>query len=307
MADPIVGGDVPWTITPKAWPEDITEALARPDEKEENRIYRTPDGHHVKVKTWQVAAVQAGVANYFMSGSLCDAEGTALVDADGLPLIVGKGEGVGVTELWRSNPKTQAEQVEEARQNYVLLLERVAKSRAGAGPVGVAQGDLVAIRTQLAKTLRAPPGALPEAVAETRATTSPMPAFPDGETARAALRTFDREPGFDALPEDLRAALLETAMAFSAVDAVCQTAELIYARRGEVTGQLLALGAGLAAMAATLGWQGFGVEARGAKISAALRREAGEPHPIEGQAWPDPEADPEPVARFVPADPAAEI
>ncbi|MDP3853145.1 hypothetical protein [Phenylobacterium sp.] len=297
MADPIPGGEVPWVraLAAVSPPEDITEVLARADEKPENRIYRTADGHHVKIKTWQVEAVQAGVDNYFMSGSLCDETGTALVGDDGLPLIVGNGQGIGITELWRSNPKTKAEQVEEARRDYVLLLERVAKSRVAAPPAGVAKSDMDAIRAQLAATLSAPEPEVTAEVAATRAKPVPMPVLMDLEEARTALRSLDRTEGFGGLAGDLAALLMKAAASFSPVDGISQTAEIIYARRDEVTSELLALGAGLAALAATHGYQGLGLAGRGAGISAALRREAGEPHPIEGMAWPEPTADPVPL------------
>lgn len=120
----------------------------------------------------------------------------------------------------------------------------------------------------------------------------------DNTAARAALTGLAATTGFSALDMDLQADLLATASAVSVVDAVCRSAELIYARSSEVGALLQALGAGLASMAAANCWHGLHIDGRGAAMMNALRRDAGEDPPI-GVAWPDPEDDPAPLAEFL--------
>ena len=127
-----------------------------------------------------------------------------------------------------------------------------------------------------------------------------MIALQDVTAARAALTGLAATEAFAELSLDLRAALLAAASEVSAVDAVCKSAELIYARRAEAGVLLLGLGAGLAAFAAMNGWHGLAIEGRGAGMMSALRRDAGEPHPTLG-TWPDPSDDPAPLAEYLPA------
>lgn len=120
----------------------------------------------------------------------------------------------------------------------------------------------------------------------------------DPVAARALLTGLAATAGFPALPLATRAALLEAASAVSVVDAVCRSVELMFARRAELDGFLLQAAAGLAAFATLNAWHGLAEGGRGAGIMAALRRDAGEPHPTGG-AWPDPSRDPAPLAEFV--------
>ena len=127
-----------------------------------------------------------------------------------------------------------------------------------------------------------------------------MIALQDITSARAALTGLAATDDFAVLPLDLRAALLAVASEVSVVDAVCKSAELIYARRAEAGPLLLGLGAGLAAFAAMNGWHGLAIAGRGAGMMSALRREAGEAHPTLG-TWPDPSEDPAPLAQYLAA------
>jgi hypothetical protein len=79
----------------------------------------------------------------------------------------------------------------------------------------------------------------------------------------------------------------------SAVDLVVKTAEEIYKRRDDLDGPTLQLAAGLASFCYLWGFHGMDEEARGQKMSLALRRDSGEPAP-EGVEWPAVETDPEP-------------
>lgn len=118
-------------------PADVTVELQR-DDKVENRVYRTSSGHVIKLKTWQEEGPQAGIAQFYMTGSICDETGAALRKADGSPMIVEPGQRVGITGLWRSDKRTPAEHIAEAQVDYVLLLERMAKLMDAPLPVGVA-------------------------------------------------------------------------------------------------------------------------------------------------------------------------
>lgn len=120
----------------------------------------------------------------------------------------------------------------------------------------------------------------------------------DVVAARAALTGLGASADFAALAPATKAALLETASEVSVVDAVCKSAELIYARTAEFGPLLLGLGAGLTALGAMNGWHGLALNERGVGMMSALRREAGDDHPTGG-TWPDPAEDPAPLAQYL--------
>ncbi len=89
----------------------------------------------------------------------------------------------------------------------------------------------------------------------------------------------------------------------SPVDRIVATAECLYANQDNITdAPTKALAQTLcgqcAAFAAQYAWQGMDV--RGPGIVSAMRRDLGEAAPA-GQTWPDPSADPAPVAQWTPS------
>lgn len=127
-----------------------------------------------------------------------------------------------------------------------------------------------------------------------------MIALSDPGAARLALMGLAASAEFAALDADLRAALLAAAGEVSIVDAVCKSAELMFARAADLGPLTLGLGAGLAGLALTHGWTGpaGGGSDRMAGLMSALRRDAGDAHPTGG-AWPDQAADPAPLAQYL--------
>lgn len=117
-------------------PVDVTAELGR-DNKPENRVYRTSTGHLVKIKTTEIPAPQMGQRHFRMTGSICDASGAALRLEDGSPFLVAE-RGVGVTMLRRGEGPTLAEQLDEQRLAYAIVLQRVALLHESDLPAGVA-------------------------------------------------------------------------------------------------------------------------------------------------------------------------
>lgn len=96
-----------------------------------------------------------------------------------------------------------------------------------------------------------------------------------------------------ALPVELRDLVIGTVSSPSPVDKICQTAELLWARRADVGAAGLELCGQLAQFGATWGWHSLG-GGRGDLIVGAVRRELEE----EG-ATQDPESDPEPLREWM--------
>lgn len=73
-------------------------------------------------------------------------------------------------------------------------------------------------------------------------------------------------------PEDVRQRLRDLVKpGVSAVVSSVEAAELIYARRDELAGPLLEIGAQLAAMCALYNFHGLAIDGRGAGMAAAIR------------------------------------
>lgn len=102
--------------------------------------------------------------------------------------------------------------------------------------------------------------------------------------------------GAASLPEHTREALLEAAGHPSPVDRVVNSAEALYAAKGDLDKEGRDTAARLAQFAAVNGWHGMG--ARGLQIAQAMQRIGGYAAP-EGTSWPAAEDDPEPLERFL--------
>lgn len=90
----------------------------------------------------------------------------------------------------------------------------------------------------------------------------------------------------------------------SPVDAVVNTAEIIFANKGKMKPDALQLAAGLSAFREGEGYHYDEAEPKRAnKMALALRRDAGERAPA-GTKWPTKDQDPKPDVRFAPAPPA---
>lgn len=115
--------------------------------------------------------------------------------------------------------------------------------------------------------------------------------------ARAAIMTFAADGGFAPLSAENRAKVIELASQPSPVAAIAEVAEFLYAQGETLTNGARDLVDSLASYAAENAWFDMQVDGRGARIALVMRRENGETAP-EGSAFPDPEADPKPLARF---------
>lgn len=120
----------------------------------------------------------------------------------------------------------------------------------------------------------------------------------DIPSAMQALREFQIDPPAST-PPALRAELDAAVAQMSPVDAIMGAAEAMYANSGELTVAGRRLAVGLFSLATTFGWHGLSDPAgRGMGIIKAFRRDLGEESPTG--AWPAPEDDPAPLARFLP-------
>lgn len=125
---------------------------------------------------------------------------------------------------------------------------------------------------------------------------------------RVAVQTFALQHG-QALPDGVAELLAGTLAAMSPVVTICDTAELLYARRTEIAdvaarqAALVVLGQ-CAGFGAANGWHSLAIDGRGLKMRQAALRELGEA-PGEGRPWPDPSEDPAPDVRYGAAEPAA--
>ena len=120
---------------------------------------------------------------------------------------------------------------------------------------------------------------------------------------RVAVQTFALQHG-PKLPATIAAPLTEALAAMSPVVMICDTAEIIYARRAEITdgdakASALTVMGQCAALGATNGWHGLAVESRGLRIRQAAQRELGDTAP-EGTSGPAVTADPIADNRFAP-------
>lgn len=106
--------------------------------------------------------------------------------------------------------------------------------------------------------------------------------------------------GAAGLPEHTREALLEAAGHPSPVDRVVNSAEALYAVKGDLDADGRVMAAQLAQFAAMNGWHGM--SERGLQIAQAMQRIGGYQAPA-GTSWPAAEDDPEPVGRFLEAPP----
>lgn len=120
--------------------------------------------------------------------------------------------------------------------------------------------------------------------------------------AKRALRIFlvHAEGKLDAELFDQVEALVDSP---SPVDAICKTAELLYARRDDlelpIADEARELVAALAAFAAENGWHGMAINNRGGLIAQAMKRELAIKIPA-GQAKPQkPDEDPAPLDHYV--------
>lgn len=98
------------------------------------------------------------------------------------------------------------------------------------------------------------------------------------------------------LPAHTRATLLEYGQHPSPVERIVNSAEALYAVKGELGKEGRDMGAKLAQFAAGFGWHGM--SERGIAMSAALQRIGGY-SPPPGTSWPDAESDPAPLERFL--------
>lgn len=128
-------GDTPWEM-PVAEPVDVTEELGQNDQPE-NRVWRTPYGYLVKIKTWQTPQLQPGIEMYNMTGVRADESGNAQVDAEGKPILVGPGHGFGLTFLDPNDFRTKADMVRDQQKMYALILERALRAMDEPPPPGV--------------------------------------------------------------------------------------------------------------------------------------------------------------------------
>lgn len=85
----------------------------------------------------------------------------------------------------------------------------------------------------------------------------------------------------------------------SPVDLLVAFVESSYANREDVPPEMLEIAAGLGLIIIQFGFHG-GLNGRAEAIVQALRRDSGEQAPA-GNVWPDPETDPDPDARYLPA------
>lgn len=106
------------------------------------------------------------------------------------------------------------------------------------------------------------------------------------------------------LPEFTLEKVLEFSGHPSPVDRIVNTAEALYAVKGQLSAEGRVMTAQLAQFAAVNGWHGM--SERGLQISRAMQRIGGYQAP-EGTSWPDASEDPEPLSTMLtPADPPAD-
>lgn len=104
------------------------------------------------------------------------------------------------------------------------------------------------------------------------------------------------------LPEATRNHLLDAAGSPSPVDRIVNSAEALFAIKGDLDAAGREITAQLAQFAAVNGWHGLAD--RGLKIALAMNRLGGFKAPT-GVTWPTAEDDPAPIDRFVAPDPDA--
>ena len=114
------------------------------------------------------------------------------------------------------------------------------------------------------------------------------------EATQAISRYLIEQGG--GLSEELRNRLVEVSGSTNAVDQVCYTGELLYARQDEVGDIGRCLAAQLCAFGGAQNWYFF-KEGRGAKMAFAMMRTNGEPAPF-GVTFQAAEDDPAPLDRF---------
>lgn len=118
------------------------------------------------------------------------------------------------------------------------------------------------------------------------------------EAARAIQEfLYDREAG---LPDDVREQLKELAgPTNSPVTTVTKGAELIYARRSELSEPVLLLGAGLALICEQFNFSSMATDHRGSLMALAMMRDAKVSKPAIIGDYPTEDNDPVPLERFV--------
>lgn len=120
--------------------EDVTSELGR-DDKPENRVYRTPGGSVIKVKTWRVQSAVPSQMPFRMTASICDAGGGALA---GWVLDDPRGRR-SLTLMLNSPLFTDVEtMVEAARRDYVRDVESLYATRTAPLPPGIADAPEIA-------------------------------------------------------------------------------------------------------------------------------------------------------------------
>jgi hypothetical protein len=117
------------------------------------------------------------------------------------------------------------------------------------------------------------------------------------EAARAVQDfLYDRDAH---IPDDLREKLRNlVGPTTSPVDTVVHGAEMIYARKDELSPELLELAAGLALVGQQYNFHGMANEDRGSKMALAFMRDAKVRKPV-GIDYPKKETDPEPKSEFI--------
>ena len=129
----------------------------------------------------------------------------------------------------------------------------------------------------------------------------PLITQPD-EAATELFRFVTTNP--DEFPDDMRETIMRSLEPGKSVSfAVSEGAEMIFARKSELSQDVIKLGATLAQCASYHNINNFGDDngERGRGIAMALLRHAGQKAPV-GQSWPPKEEDPAPKGVYLPED-----
>lgn len=125
-----------------------------------------------------------------------------------------------------------------------------------------------------------------------------MQTFENLNQAISALRSYEANKP-STWPEALAEATLKASQELSPIASLVSYGEALYGYREEISQEAQELAAKLIAFGADNGLHGLGLDDRGLKIVAALRRDLGHTRTIGD--WPDASEDPDALPRYTPA------